>query len=271
MFTGNLPRLPLVFWVLVCASSVLVAQDALFPTLDFRSRALGGTGLTATGVEAVWTNPAGLAATRSMSATATTEQRFGLSELSIHSAGVAFPGGVGLQLASFTYAGLAEQRLGLAYGRRLSDRVGLGVELTGLFLQTPNQAAEFLVVPGIGLNGRLSDRVSVGLRVAGTPARARAGRQIALGGSYRPSDQLLLTGEVQHASAWPVRFCAGLEYVVRERFVLRGGGASGPAQLSFGSAFRVAERLEVGLTAAFHRVLGVTPLVGFTFHPGGRE
>ncbi len=269
MFTRNLTRLRLLLIVLLYVGFPLVAQEAVFPTLDFRSRALGRTGVTATGVEALWSNPAGLATTRSLAATATTEQRFGVRDLSIHAAGVALPGGIGLQLASFAYAGLAEQRLGVAYGRRLSDRIRLGVELIGLFTRFPGQASELRTVPGIGLSSRLSDRLDIGIHLVGIPGEKKIGPWLAVGGSYRPSDQLLITAEIQSSPEHPVQMCVGLEYRVGERFALRGGGASAPAQLSFGSAYRIAGRLEVGFTAAYHRQLGVSPLVGFTLYPGG--
>ncbi|MEL7159714.1 MAG: hypothetical protein AAFN92_03070, partial [Bacteroidota bacterium] len=86
-------------------------------------------------------NPAGLAGTevKQFGAGATAEQRFGHSELTLASLGATYgtnAGGFGLQLASFGFDTYRENQVGLAYGRRLSQKFTIGAEFTGFETNT---------------------------------------------------------------------------------------------------------------------------------------
>jgi len=259
------------FCTCVPARNTLYAQDGLFPAFDVRSRMMGGTGLAAGGIDALWTNPAGLVKTTArVEAAATAEQRFGLSELTNATIGGAYGlgrGGIGLQLASFGFDTYRETRVGLAYGRKLSEKFSLGAEFTGFATSTEGYASTFDVTFGIGMQLEIIPELHVGARIF-SPFRTERlpdeylPQLLALGLSYRPSDKVIINAEVHQDADHPARFRAGVEYLPAEQFSIRLGVATESPELSFGIGYEFIDGLDLSAGAVWHEVLGVWPGVG---------
>ncbi|MEM9528887.1 MAG: hypothetical protein AAGA31_19910 [Bacteroidota bacterium] len=254
--------------------SVLPAQDGLFPAYDIRARLLGGTGLSATGIDALWTNPAGLAAAeKRVMASATAEQRFGLSELTLANLGAVYGsgfGGFGLQLGSFGFDRYRETRIGLAYGRQLSESFTVGAEFTGFATNTEGYANTFDLTFGLGMQLRLLPELSVGARIFSPFRTERFPEEylpqlLAIGASYQPNNQITLNVEVHQDAEFSTRFRAGLEYLPAEQLSIRLGVTTEMAELSFGLGYELIEGLDLSAGAVWHEVLGVWPGVGITW------
>lgn len=268
-------RFPTLLLLFLCtcgpAQMVVLAQDGLFPAFDIRSQLMGGTGLTADGIDALWTNPAGLAnAETRLTANATAQQRFGLTELTTATAGVAYGtgiGGFGLQLGSFGFSTYRETRIGLAYGRKLTDKLRFGAEFTGFATNTLGYASTFDATFGLGLQLEIIPELHVGVRLF-SPLRVEREPEeylpqlLALGLSYRPNDQLVLNAEVHQDADHPVRIRVGMEYLPAESISIRLGVATEASEMSFGLGYRVIEKLELCAGANWHEVLGIWPGVG---------
>ncbi len=263
------------FLLLFLLTSCLYGQDGLFPTYDARARALGGTGLAAEGIDAVWTNPAGLAVGNDrVQAAATAEQRFGISELTMASAAATRTfgnGGFGLQLSSFGFDTYRETRVGLGYGRRLSERLTIGGEVVGFATQTEAYAGTFDFTFGLGAQLEIIEELSVGVRVFSPIRVSRFGEDdnlpqlLALGGSYRPNEKVMLSAEVHQDIEQDTRFRAGLEYLPADALRIRLGVATKAAELSFGIGYEITEGVEVSAAAAYHEILGISPVVGIRY------
>ncbi|MEM9930708.1 MAG: hypothetical protein AAF840_12860 [Bacteroidota bacterium] len=254
------------------APQTLQAQDGLFPAFDIRSRLMGGTGLSASGIDALWTNPAGLAKAEAkrIQAGATAEQRFGLSELATASIGASYglgAGGLGFQLGSFGFATYQETRVGLAYGRRLTDKFSIGADFAGFATNTEGYASTFDVTFGLGFQLEVIPELHVGARIF-SPLRTERlpdeylPQLLALGLSYRPSDKVIINAEVHQDTDHPVRMRAGVEYLPAEELSIRLGLATEASELSFGLGYEVIEGLDLSAGAVYHEVLGVWPAVG---------
>lgn len=268
-------RLTCLLCFLILCTAPAAAQDGLFPAFDIRSRLLGGTGLNAEGVDALWTNPAGLAYTgdKNLQATATAEQRFGISDLTMANIGAAYgrnAGGFGIQLGSFGFDAYNETRLGLAYGRQLTDNFSIGAEFAAFATSTEGYASTFDITFGLGAQLRIIPELSVGARVF-SPARTERlpdeylPQLIALGVTYQPTDQLLINTEVHLDTNHPARFRGGLEYLPAEQLSIRLGVATEATELSFGLGYKVLEKLDLSAGAVWHEVLGVWPTVGVSW------
>lgn len=261
----------------LCRPPTLSAQDGLFPNTDARSRFLGGTGLTAEGAVAGWTNPAGLAKTRGLEATAFAEQRFNLSELTTANLAAAYQtglGGFGLQLASFGFDTYRETRVGVAYGRQLSERFRLGAEFVGFGTATQNYESTFDATFGIGLQLMVLEELHVGARVF-SPLRVERlpeeflPQLLAIGFSYRPTEQLQFNAEVHQDPNFPLRARLGVEYLPAEELSVQIGVVTGATEMSFGLGYLIKDRFRVNAGAVWHEVLGVWPGIGVSYFGEG--
>lgn len=263
--------------IFAAATPTLHAQDGVFPTVDARSRFLGGTGLNARGLDAVWTNPAGLGnlATGDMGGAAGAEQRWGIAELRGANLGAVYGtgfGGFGLQLASFGFSSYRENRFGLSYGRRVLDRLTIGAEFAGFSITTEGYASTFDVTFGVGAQLQVIDELAVGMRIFSPLRSERITEEylpqvLSLGVQYQPTDQLLINLEAEQNSEYPVRFRAGLEYLPVEVVSIRLGVVTAASELSFGLGYEVLENLEISAGASYHEILGLSPAFGLRYIP----
>ncbi len=232
---------------------------------------MGGTGINAEGIDALWTNPAGLAHTGDvLQAGASAEQRFGISDLTTATVGAAYGkglGGFGLQLGSFGFDAYNETRIGLAYGRKLSEKFSIGADFSGFATSTEGYANTFDITFGLGAQLEIIPELSIGARVF-SPLRTERlpdeylPQLLAIGITYQPTDQLLLNAEFHQDTDHPGRFRAGMEYLPADEISIRLGVATESTELSFGVGYQIVERLDVSAGAIWHEVLGVWPSFG---------
>lgn len=250
----------------------LSGQDGLFPVFDIRSRLMGGTGITASGIDAVWTNPAGLSDSKqkTINANASAEQRFGISELTSANLGANYGtgfGGFGLQLASFGFDTYRETRIGLAYGRKITDKFSIGADFVGFATNTAAYAGTFDVTFGLGMQLEIIPELHLGARIF-SPFRTERlpdeylPQLLALGLSYRPSEKIILNAEVHQDTDHPARVRVGAEYLPAEQLSIRFGVATQASEVSFGLGYEVLEGLDISAGAVWHEVLGVWPGIG---------
>ncbi len=269
-----------IYTLIICLASLLLwpqvsvfSQNGLPPPAAMRGRALGGTGITFTDAYSVWTNPAGLGQLDALGVHLSGEQRFGLAELQTVQLGAALPvanGGFGLSLLSFGFASYRESRLGLSYGRKLSDNFRLGVELVGFNTAIPTYESSFAATFSVGAQLDITKELSVGFRAFSLMRVETAEEEflpqlLSAGLGYRPNEKLLLMAEVHQDVDYPTRVRVGLEYGLSEQLDLRLGAASGPGELSFGLAFSAVEQMRIEIGAAYHEILGITPGVGLVY------
>jgi hypothetical protein len=233
-----------------------------------RGLAMGGTGLTFTDIHASWSNPAGLGALNTPELALYGEQRFALADLKQISATGAFPvgnnGAVGLVLGYYGFEGYNEQRVGLLYGRKLSDKINLGAQVYSFNTRIPDYGSKNVVSFELGLQAEISPQIKVGTRMA-NPIRVAVLEDeylpslLAIGLAYQPGKQLLLLAEVEKDILFPVRVRVGLEYQLLDVLQLRMGVATQPALWSFGVGYKILENWRLDFAAAYHQYLGFTP------------
>ncbi|NJC25003.1 PorV/PorQ family protein [Neolewinella antarctica] len=260
------------FSVILLLITNLHGQDGVIPVFDARSQFMGGTGVAATGLDALWTNPAGFGALRKgeVGAGAGAEQRWGISELTVANAGVTYGtgfGGFGVQLASFGFDGYRENRLGLSYGRQITEQLSIGADFHGFTTSTEGYASSFNVTFGLGARLQVIKDLAVGARIF-SPFRSERlpdeylPQILAIGATYTPTDQLTFNLEAHQDTDHPVRFRAGLEYLPAEQIRIRLGVATEASELSFGVGYVVGPGIELNIGSVYHEVLGLRPGFG---------
>jgi hypothetical protein len=251
-------------------SAILPAQVGL---PGARGQGMGGAGLGLRDINSALANPAGLAHLESFQGMALAENRYLLSEIRSVSGAAALPAGGGVFGLSAHYFGFElynEQRLGLAYARRLAGNFSLGAQFFLHNVRIPDYGSRAVPTFELGAQAELSPQLLLGARLS-NPMRVAIIEEeylpatLAAGLAYLPSDILLLALEIEKDIDFPARVKSGLEYRPAEALALRVGVSTQPAALHFGMGLRLTNGVSLDFAASGHQYLGFSPAFAFVY------
>ncbi len=256
-----------IFSVLFC-----VAQNHTPSAAGAKGLALGNTNTTTQDAQSLFGNQAGLAFLEETSFTAFGENRFFIAELNQFSAGVAIPvknGTFGLAVQYFGFEDYNEQKIGIAYGRKLFDKVAIGIQIDYLNLRVPFYGNQGNITAEIGLQLPINDKFLIGVHVFSPFTIAWSEEDfvptiLATGITYQPSEKLSITAEVEKDIDFPVDFKFGIDYKIVEMLSLRVGANTYPVQNSFGLGLNL-KNLNIDVAMVYHQILGLTTGFSATF------
>jgi len=240
-----------------------------------RSAAMGGASVTLSDVWSVQNNQAGTGFLKSPVFGAYYENRFLLKQLSTSSFVTAIPikkGCFGFTYTGFGYTAYKETKLGLAYAMPLSDNFSVGLQLDYLNTRIADIYGKANALTAeIGFQGKLSKHVIVAGHVY-NPTRAKITNynneiipmQLRFGIQYIFSEKVFATAEAEKGSYSKLNLKGGVEYCPAKEFYIRAGGASYPAQASFGVGVNL-KGLKCDLSSAYHTILGFSPQIGLSY------
>jgi len=220
-------------------------------------------------------NQAGLASVQTFDAGIYYENRFGLNVLSDKGLFVAARVGKGVfagSYHSFGYAEFASSKGGLAYAMGLGEKLDVGIQLNYYAVRLGENYGRAMAVSAEGgFLYRLNSKLTLAAHIS-NPNRAKLSDYLderipavfRMGGTYRFSKQVLLTGEVYKDTQFDASVRTGLEYRISEAIAVRGGFASAPRQFTFGFGWKLNQWM-FDMAAAYHPVLGFNPHVSFTY------
>lgn len=247
-----------------------IAQNGAPSTLGARSIAMGKTGVSLKGIDALLNNIAGLSNISSLSGLIAAEQRFASEDLQSLAAGVALPtnsGTFGLNIQHFGFDLYNEQRLGVFYARKLLPNLSIGAQFLLHNTQIEEYGNKLLPSFDLGLQLNVTDQITVGANIF-NPIRQEIVADeflptiMRLGVSYQSSDKVIFVLEASKDIEYPVQVNAGIEYMVIEQLFLRTGISTEPTLWSFGVGYYMeASRLQIDISASNHQFLGFTPAI----------
>lgn len=249
------------------------SQSGAPPVAGARGAALGQTGLTFTDIYSLFSNQAGLAFLESFSGAVQAERRFMLSEIQSLSAGAALPsssGTFGLSLNYYGFEDFNEQRIGLAYSRKLYDKMGIGAQFLYLNTRIPEYGNTANFTFEVGLLMEIVPQLWAGFHVFSpirveTIANEYLPTIFGVGLTYKPSEKVNINAEVQKDIEFKLRTKVGIEYQAAEPFFLRIGMGTEPTLVSFGVGYQIQNNIAIDLASSYHQVLGFTPAVGVAY------
>lgn len=265
---------------LVCAiiASMLYAQPVWLP-----AGPLPSGGAYSSQFQHVFTamhNQAALAEFPALTAGAYTERRFMLKALSSYALALAVPvppGAFGLTIVHFGSSVFHQQKLGLAYGRSLGDKVSIGLQADYLAVSMQQYGHAGTLTFEAGCLLHISPQLHAGFHVFNPPGRQldKSGNEdipvvYTAGAGYEVSADFLLSAEVirQTARAFTTRLMS--EYRVMSRLSLQLGLSTDP-QLSGGGLSFSWEGLRIQLYGNYHPQLGITPATAIVWQLKKRE
>ncbi len=259
--------------IFVFCAFISSAQGVFSVSGNARGSAVGGAGLGFSGAYALPYNQAGIAESEGTSANASAERRFLLESINGLSASAVLPtksGSFGLSMRYFGFEDYNEQLIGLAYARKLLDRLSLGAQIDYVNLTIPEYGNQSTFTFEIGAQLRLSKSLLLGVHTT-NPVRAKIIEDEPLptilktGLAYQPTDQVQLFAEVEKWLDYEARFRGGIEYAPVRQVMIRTGIATNPVESAFGLGYALNDMLFFDFSATYRQLLGFTPGFGIVF------
>lgn len=213
-------------------------------------------------------NTAAAATLQKFAAGIYSERRFMLKELSTYSAAAAFPTSSGTFCVKGDYSGSSlynEAAAGLAYARKLGDRVDVGIQFNYFTVKAAGYGSASAVTVDAGVIFQVADGVQTGIQVANPNRRSlgKGGEETlpsfySAGIGFDVSPQLFIGAEAEKIENSPLGVNAGIHYRFADKLVARAGVSSATSvyYIGFGVALK---SILVHVTASFHPYLGVSP------------
>lgn len=244
-------------------------------SLGGKAGSMGGASVTIADAFSVFANQAALARISSFTAGIYAENRFLITDLSLYAAGIAIPtrhsGTFGVGLNYFGNALYNEKQLRIGYGRTLFEKLCIGIELDAISVGMSDVGTSTVLTFGAGLLYSFNEKLQVAAHVY-NPLRLSLTDQtedrlptiLKLGMAYEPSEKASLALEAEKNLDQAIILKVGIEYRPIEKFYLRGGISTSPAQYSFGIGLNLG-KLKIDIGAALHESLGYTPMLSLRF------
>lgn len=239
-------------------------------SIGAKSLSLGGVSLLPADFWSVFNNQAGLISQNSLAAGFAYDTYLGLDKnLSLKSGAIILPtssGVFGLTLNYFGYSAFNEQKIGLAYGKSLSEIFSIGIQIDYLSLTIGNNYGSVGAFTfEIGILAKLSESLQIASHIY-NPFMVKLGKInpestpaiLKLAVAYTIDEDLLLLSEYEQRIDEKGILKFGAEYHLIENFFVRGGLSTNPNLFSFGFGFKT-NGFNIDFGSSYHQILGFSP------------
>ncbi len=263
----------LIFILSIFFSISIYAQNGATNSTGVRSNGVGNASVSFTDLNSIFNNQAGLAELENMGFLLSAEQRFLISDLNNFGAGFAMPtysGTFGVSVHYFGFEDFNQSKIGLAYARKLMDKLSVGIQFDMLSTQISEYGNKNLFTFEVGVQSELIENLLLGFHLY-NPVKLEIIEDeflptiIRAGATYTASKKLKLHTELEKDFDFPFIFKGGVEYELADDFCLRVGVQTNPTALSFGLGYQMKNGLRFDLASNYHQELGFTPSIGIGF------
>jgi len=262
-------------WIL--ASSLLITTNLGFSQYTTgESIGYANAGLSGTNTWVIAYNPAGVSEVESMEVGVFYNTRFQTKELATKGLVFASPlqgGTLGLWFSSYGYSQFSQNRLGIAFAKKLNDKLSAGIRMQYLTLKigegygtaktfTASAGFQFQLSEEILLSGYIfnpNKSSFTDYNDEKIPALMKGGIK------YVFSEKVFITSEVWASSLDKTNVVVGAEYKIHNKVVLRGGVGTQPFSSSFGFGLKI-NQFDLNFSSAHHTNLGFSPAISLLYH-----
>ena len=198
-----------------------------------------------------------------------------MKDLGFHQIGFALPskeGGLGGQLSYFGNTGYQELSVLAAYGRRLGERLDVGILFSHFRLGIAGTESASATTAGLGLRMHVSGSLVAGIQVFNPmqvtlqPEGSRLPAQYAAGLGWEVSPQLLIGMELFKIGSSPPGLGGGIRYHPHQGISAQCGLESGTGSPYISAGIALAN-FELTTSGSLHPQLGLTPALQLTYRP----
>lgn len=246
----------------------LIGAQVVRQPLSVRYAGLGAYSNNFVDIISGTANQAALAQITSGGFGAYAERRYMLPDLNQFTTIAALPtssGTFALQADYFGFTSFNESQIGLAYARRISNQIDIGVKFNHHSVQAAGYGKASAIHFEAGTIFHLTEKVHTGFHVY-NPLSSKLGKNVneqlasiyKVGLGYEPSKQVVISGEIVKQQNLPVSVIAGLQYNVHEQLNVRGGISTGTNDMYFGVGLALG-LATISINTSYHPQLGFTP------------
>jgi hypothetical protein len=241
-----------------------------------RLTAMGNAGVAMQDVWSAHKNQAGIATLENAQFSAGYENRFGVKELKSQSAAFALPVknyAIGANFQSYGVNAYRESKSGISLARAFGPQLLASINLNYHQIKIDNYGNAQGFSVEVGLQYEAFKNLWLGTHIA-NPNQSKYGSNteqiipahLQFGATYKFSDQLIISTEIEKILDAQVDFKTGLEYKVVKFVALRGGISVNPFKQFVGFGINY-QKFQLDFAVASHPVLGYSPqiAVGYEF------
>ena len=220
-------------------------------------------------------NQAALALTKQAGIGIFGERRFMLKETSVYTLGAAVPtrlGNIGIQLQYAGFKNFRENKIGLAYARKLGKLVDVGVQFNYYGYSIPAYGKASAINFEMGALFHLTGKLTAGIHVynpiggkLGKDKEEKIAAAYKIGLGYDASDRFFISSEIIKEEDKAVNVIAGLQYQFAKQFFAKAGFLSetGTAYAGAGVGWK---NLRLDISSSYHPQLGFSPGILLIMH-----
>lgn len=220
-------------------------------------------------------NQASLARLKSSGVALFGERRFMMEELSNYTAAICIVnrlGNFGMKTVYSGFSSYNESQIGLAYGRKLDEKLDIGVQFNYNGIRAAGYGAVAALSFEFGCIAHLTEKIHTGFHV-NNPVGGRFGHDknekiasvYTLGLGYDVSEIFFAGTEIVKEEKQPVQIILGVKYLFAERLHARAGISTSESEYWMGIGFKW-QRLQIDITTSVHQQLGLTPSLQLVYH-----
>jgi hypothetical protein len=197
------------------------------------------------------------------------ENRFGLKELSVYNiaaATVTKLGNIGLQVQRGGGTTFNENKVGLAYGRSLTDKLAVGAQFNYYGYNVPGIQNSNTLFFEFGVLAHPSEKIHVGFQVQNPVGgnlkntTEKVASLYSMGIGYDASNEFYIGATIMKETAADVTANIGFNYNFYKKFFARAGVLTNQG-IVYGGAGVAVNKFRFDVGASFHPQLGVSPAI----------
>ena len=254
--------------------SSLFCQIGISASAGAKSLAMGEAAVAFDDIDAIFSNQAGLTSIDGLAVQLHSERRFALQDLTTVSLGIAKGmkvGTIGLMVSSFGYESFRDQKIGLAYARKLFDNLSIGGQFDLLHTSIENYGSSTNFTFEVGVQSLITKNLVLGAHVfspgeIGLTEDDNIPSVLRFGLKYAPNDKLELHSEFNKVITEEDEFRVGIQYYLIDQLAIRVGVSTNPSDFSAGFAYKIFDYLAVEGGYSYHPTLGSTPGISIKYN-----
>ncbi len=244
----------------------LFAQNGPVNPLSSRSNSIANASVAFTDINSLFNNQAGLADLKNISFLFSAQETFRGPYSDNMGGGFAIPISSGTFGFNFNYFGatdITQQKIGLAYARKLLETLSVGIQFDMVSTQIPSNEKSNLFTFEIGFQYQLIDNLLLGIHFY-NPTKLEIIEDeflptiLRVGTTYSPYKKLLVHAEVEKDFDFPFVFKSGIEYELVDDLWFRIGFHNKPRTFNFGIGYLFKKRFRFDIAAYYQRELNLT-------------